>query len=59
MLTASFCVSELQEGDKANDKSSTEIRMDPRTVRSMEESRKLILEWASELNSVDMVRDSG
>ncbi|XP_072523771.1 uncharacterized protein [Salminus brasiliensis] len=28
---------------------------DPRTERSLEESRKLILQWADELNSVDML----
>lgn len=37
-------------------KTATESRMDPKTERSMDESRKLILEWASELNSVNHVK---
>ncbi|XP_076144495.1 uncharacterized protein LOC143127076 [Alosa pseudoharengus] len=43
-----------KKGDKAKE-DTLENKMDSRTVRSLEESRKLILEWANELNSVDML----
>ncbi|KAL2079603.1 hypothetical protein ACEWY4_025347 [Coilia grayii] len=44
------CKSGEQEATK-----EAKVKMDSRTVRSLEESRKLILEWAKELNNVDML----
>ncbi|XP_066522742.1 E3 ubiquitin-protein ligase TRIM39 [Hoplias malabaricus] len=43
------------EGCSKWDSGSSEDPEDPRTERSLEESRKLILQWADELNNVDML----
>lgn len=47
-----YFFSQAGEEEKAK---ADKVKMDSRTVRSLEESRKLILEWAKELNNVDMV----
>lgn len=52
-----MCVCDSQnEDDPGEGCSSQAERPDPRTERSLEESRKLILQWASELQSVDKVK---
>lgn len=53
-----MCVCDLQNEDDPGEGCSkqAERQTDPRTERSLEESRKLILQWASELQSVDKVK---
>lgn len=53
-----MCVCDLQNEDDPGEgcSSQAEAQIDPRTERSLEECRKLILQWASELQSVDKVK---
>lgn len=56
-----MCVLWLQKGSDGGDgcaSGASDRHEDPRTERSLEESRKLILQWADELKSVDKVRGS-
>lgn len=52
-----MCACDLQNEDDPGEGCSgpSEQQTDRRTERSIEESRKLILQWASELQSVDKV----
>ncbi|KAF7705642.1 E3 ubiquitin-protein ligase TRIM39 [Silurus meridionalis] len=45
----------MKGGDGRDERASGDRQEDPRTERSLEESRKLILQWADELKSVDQV----
>jgi len=53
-----MCVCDLQNEDDPGEgcSSQAEAQIDPRTERSLEECRKLIQQWASELQSVDKVK---
>lgn len=53
-----MCACDLQNEDDPGEGCSgpSERQTDRRTERSIEESRKLILQWASELQSVDKVK---
>lgn len=54
-LTACGLVFQKGRGDPEEGSSKQAHSSDPRTERSLEESRKLILEWADELHHVDKV----
>lgn len=56
-----MCACDLQNEDDPGEGCSRppEQQTDRRTERSIEESRKLILQWASELQSVDKVKLTG
>lgn len=51
-----LCLSQNEDDPGEGCSSQAERQIDPRTERSLEECHKLILQWASELQSVDKVK---